>query len=342
MSSMRVLALALAMLLLKPLSAAHARLEIFFIDVEGGQATLIVSPAGESLLIDAGYGRTSRDPDRILAAVREAQLVRIDYMLITHFHNDHVGGVPELASRIPIGTFIDYGGPLGTPLGGDPMTKRAFSLYEPVRKLGRHLTPTAGGRLPLAGVEATVVSAGGMLLSKPLPGGGTVNDACSSVISHPEDGTENFRSLGVVLQYGDFKFVNLGDLSGKTLADLVCPNNLLGEASAYLIAHHGDYDSNQSAVYAALRPRVAIMNNGVTKGGDPATFATVHGLPGVELWQLHASGRPRAQNAPDRFIANLDDQDCPGHWIRLTAWQNGSFTVTNGRTGFARTYSSKR
>jgi beta-lactamase superfamily II metal-dependent hydrolase len=344
MTPIRVLTLALAVLLLKPVSASKAGLEIYFIDVEGGQATLLVSPAHESLLVDAGYGRTSRDPDRILAAVREAQLVRIDYMLVTHFHNDHVGGVPELASRIPIGTFVDYGEPLGTPFGADRLSLRAFSLYEPIRTLGRRLTPRPGDRLPLAGVETTVVSAGGALVSAPLRGGGKTNDACSPRIDHPDDGTENFRSIGVVVRYGEFRFVNLGDLSGNTLSSLVCPNNLLGEASAYLIAHHGDYDSNHHAVYAALQPSVAIMNNGVAKGGDPATFATVHGLPGMELWQLHASGRPRAQNAPDRFIANLhdNDQDCVGHWIKLTAWQNGSFTVTNGRTGFARTYSSKR
>jgi beta-lactamase superfamily II metal-dependent hydrolase len=341
MTPMRLLALALAVLLLRPVSASQAGLQIFFIDVEGGQATLIVSPARESLLIDAGYGRTSRDPERILRAVREARLARVDYMLVTHFHNDHVGGVPELASRIPIGTFVDYGRPLGTPFGEDRLSLRAFSLYEPVRQLGRQLTPKPGDRLPLASVETTVVSAGGTLLSEPLPGGGRANDACPSEIDHPDDGTENFRSVGVVVRFGDFRFVNLGDLSGNTLAELVCPINLLGEASAYLIAHHGDYDSNLPAVYAALRPRVAIMNNGVSKGGDPATFTTVHGLPGVELWQLHTSGRPRARNAPEHFIANLDQEDCAGHWIKLTAWQNGTFTITNGRTGFVRTYSPR-
>lgn len=329
----------LTLLLAAPASAGS--LDIFFIDVEGGQATLIVTPAGQSLLIDAGYGRTSRDPDRILAAAREARIDRIDYLLITHFHGDHVGGVPELALRMPIGTFVDYGGPLGTPYGADRMTVRGFANYEPVRSQGRHLRPQPGDRLPLMGVEADVVSAGGALLSTPLPGGGQMNGACAMLEDHPDDGTENFRSLGVVLRYGAFRFVDLGDLSGNTLPGLVCPRNMLGDASVYLISHHGDYDANTPAVYAALQPRVAIMNNGVTKGGDPATFKTVQAQPDLDLWQLHASRRENAKNAPDGFIANVGDAECAGHWIRLTANEDGSFSITNGRTGFTKAYPRK-
>lgn len=329
----------LAVLLLLPATPAWAKdLEIYFIDVEGGQATLIVTPTGQSLLIDAGYGRGSRDPDRIMTAAREAGLERIDFLLVTHFHPDHVGGVPELATRIPIGTFVDYGGPLGTPYGADRMTLRSFEAYAPVRALGLHLQPQPGDRLALAGVQATIVSSGGSLLSTPLHGAGRANDACETLENHPDDGTENFRSIGLVLRYGAFTFVDLGDLSGNTLPKLVCPRNLIGEASAYLIAHHGDYDSNAQAVYTALNPRVAIMNNGVTKGGDPGTFKTAHAQRGMDLWQLHASQRPAARNAADEFIANLDSEECAGHWIKMTASENGSFRVTNGRTGASRTY----
>ncbi len=229
----------LMVLLAAPVSAKG--LDIFFIDVEGGQATLIVTPAGESMLIDAGYGRSSRDPDRILAAAREAQ----DRTHRLHGRSPTSIAITsaefhEVASRIPIVTFVDYGGPLGTPYGPDGMTVRGFSTYEPIRRLGRHLQPQPGDRLPLSGVEATVVSAGGALLSTPLPGGGQSNDRCGMLEDHEEDGTENFRSLGIVLRYGAFGFVNLGDLSGNTLPKLVCPRNLLGEASAYLISHHGD------------------------------------------------------------------------------------------------------
>jgi beta-lactamase superfamily II metal-dependent hydrolase len=338
---MRVV-VSLVLLLLPAVSASARDLEIYFIDVEGGQATLIVTPAGQSVLIDAGYGRTSRDPDRIMVAAREAGIERIDFLVITHFHGDHVGGVPELAARIPIATFVDYGGPLGTPYGSDRMTVRSFAAYEPVRRLGRHTTPKPGERLPLAGVEATVVSSGGTLLTSPLGGAGHTNDACATLEDHPEDGTENFRSLGLLFRYGAFSLVALGDLSGNTLPRLVCPQNLLGEASAYLIAHHGDYDSNAPAMYAALKPRVAIMNNGATKGGDPATFKTVHAVPGLDLWQLHASRNPGARNSAEALIANLDDHECAGHWIKLVAHEDGSFTMTNGRTGFTRSYLRER
>ena len=331
-------AILVVLLLLVPLPAAAKALEIYFIDVEGGQATLIVSPSGESLLIDAGYGRTSRDPDRIIAALRDARLERIDYLLVTHFHTDHVGGVPELAARVPIGAFIDYGRPLGTSYGVDRLMLRPFALYEPVRNDGAHLTPQPGDRLPLNGLDAVVVSSGGALLSAPLDGGGQSNEACAVPVHHPEDGTENFRSLGIVVRYGAFSFMDVGDLSGETLSRLVCPLNLIGQVSAYLVAHHGDYDSNIPAVYAGLKPRVAIMNNGPNKGGDPATFTTIRAQTGVDLWQLHASRRPQAQNAPDPVIANLDDQDCAGHWLKLVARVDGSFTVTNGRTGLVKTY----
>jgi competence protein ComEC len=333
-----------ATLLLIAVSASAAAttrpLEIFFIDVEGGAATLIVTPAGQSLLIDAGYGgRESRDASRILAAATAAGLTRIDYLLITHFHNDHVGGVPELAARMPIGTFIDYGLPLGTPFGTDRMTTRAFQAYAPVRGDHPHIVPRPGDRLPLDGIQTTVVSAGGTLLTTPLPGAGQPNDRCAGAEDHVEDGTENFRSLGVMLQFGSFRFLALGDLSGNTLTRLVCPTNQLGEASVYLVSHHGDYDTSVPALYAALRPQVAIMNNGVTKGGSPDAFKAVHGSPGLEdLWQLHASRNERTVNAPEELIANVDDGTTTGHALRLTAFADGSFRVVNGRTGFYKTY----
>jgi competence protein ComEC len=330
---MRVTLAFLALLLLAPQASAR-NLEIFFIDVEGGQSTLIVTPAGESLLIDAGYGgRDARDAARILAATREAHIDHIDYLLITHFHNDHVGGVPELAEKLPILRFVDY----GAPLGSDRMATNGFRVYEPVRGENIHLEPGPGDRLPLQGVQADIVSAAGILLSKPLPGAGQPNSACASLEDQPEDGTENFRSIGIRLQMGAFRFVDLGDLSGNTLGQIVCPINLLGEASVYLIAHHGNYDSNVPAVLAALHPQAAIMNNGPTKGGAPDSFKTLHAQPDMDLWQLHESRNRGAQNAPDAFIANVDDGET-AFWIKLTAREDGSFELLNSRTGFVKTY----
>jgi competence protein ComEC len=338
----RVTLVALVILLLaRPASARD--LEIFFIDVEGGQATLIVTPAGQTLLIDAGYGPRAgraggpnivgRDPDRILAAAREAGIGRIDYLLITHFHNDHVGGVADLAAKIPIGTFIDYGSPLGT----DRMATNGFRAYEPVRDAHDHLEPKPGDRLPLSGMEVHVVSTAGILLPSPLPGAGQPNPACDSLENHVEDGTENFRSIGLRLDFGQFRFVALGDLSGNTLGEVVCPVNLLGEASVYLVAHHGNYDSNVPALLTALRPQAAIMNNGAFKGGAPESFATLRRQPEMDLWQLHASLNPLSQNAPDAFIANVDE-GTTAFWIKLTATADGRFEIVNNRTGFARKY----
>jgi len=331
--TVRVMAAVLSLALIG--SASAKSLDIFFIDVEGGESTLIVTAARESLLIDAGYGgRGGRDPARILAAAREAGLDHIDYLLITHFHNDHVGGVPELAALIPIDAFLDYGEPLGT----DRMTTSAFRNYEPIRSQHRHFQLKPGDHLPLKGVDVDIVSAAGVVLSKSLPGGGQKNPACVTLENQPEDGTENFRSIGLRLRFGAFRFVDLGDLSGNTLGSLVCPTNPLGTASVYLVPHHGNFDSNVPAVIAALRPRVAVMNNGATKGGAPESFATLHRQYGLEdLWQLHASRNQHADNSADSFIANVDEGQT-GYWIKLTANDEGSFTLFNGRNGFSKTY----
>jgi competence protein ComEC len=344
-SGMRLaIAVFLAVALAAP--AAARTLDIYFIDVEGGQSTLVVTPAGESLLIDAGYGpraggpsaapTNGRDPGRILTALRDAHIDHIDYLLITHFHNDHVGGVPELAAKIPIHTFIDYGMPLGT----DRMATNAFRAYEPVRGDNPHIVPQPGDHLALKGLDAVFVSAAGAVLSAPLPEGGQPNTACSDDEDQAEDGTENFRSIGVRLTYGAFRFLNVGDLSGNTLPKLVCPLNLIGHVSVYEVAHHGNYDSNAPAVPRALRPLVAVMDNGALKGGAPESFDTLTHVPGMDLWQLHQSLRDRVVNAPDEFIANVDQGET-GYWIKLSATDDGRFTVTNGRTGFTRKYSDK-
>ncbi len=362
-------------------TSAAKTLDIYFIDVEGGQSTLIVTPAGQSMLIDAGYGprgggrggppgaptapapdapageapavspaassvtpareaagtalteAPGRDATRIMAAMHEAGLGRLDYVLVTHFHPDHVGGVPEVASRIPVGTFIDY----GTPLGFDRMTAGGFRNYEPVRAKALHIEARAGDRLPLAGLDADIVSSGGALLEKPLGGGGDINTACTMLEDHPEDGTENFRSVGVMFRFGRFRFLNLGDLSGNTLTRLACPKDLLGRVSVYLVAHHGDYDSNIPALYGALRPQVAIMNNGIAKGGSPDAFKTLQARPGMDLWQLHASRNRGARNAPEEFLANVDD-GITSYSLRLSANADGSFRIVNGRTGFSKSY----
>ena len=322
--------------------AAGRPLNIYFIDAEGGQSTLIVTPAGQSLLVDTGYpGRDGRDPDRIVAAMRDAKVSRIDDLLITHMHEDHNGGAAELARRVPIGRFIDYGAPVETSAD----VAAAFAAYSAARdaaeKLGvPHILPKPGDRIPLAGVDVTIVSADGATLSEPLPGAGQPNAACSDFETRPFATRENPRSVGIHLRYGRFRFLDLGDLVGPTLLRLVCPNNLIGPIDAYLITHHANADANLAPVLAAFRPRVAIANNGAYKGGSPPTWEVLRQHGEVEsVWALHKSLIYGSDNVPDAFIANLEFGDHDrGDWLKLLATDDGRFSVTNGRTGWTKQY----
>jgi competence protein ComEC len=330
--------------------AVAATLDIYFIDVEGGQSTLVIMPNGETLLIDAGFpsdGRfeskpgdpgNARDAQRIAAAAKDAGVSRIDYLLVTHFHPDHVGGVPELSQLIPIGTFIDHD--TVSPNAGKqvPGTLDAFDAYKRVREHGKHLVPAVGDRLPLKGVEATVVSSAGATLAGALPGGGARNAACSTAAPALRDPYENPRSTGVLIRYGEFRFLDIGDLSGQPLRDLVCPSNRIGPVDVYLVAHHGGADAADPATFAAFRPRVAILDNGAKKGGAASIFATLRAAAGLEdVWQVDRSEAEGAENFDAERIANLDEQTA--HWIKLSANSDGSFRVLNARTGAWQSYS---
>jgi len=311
---------------------AAGTLDIYFIDVDGGQSTLVVTPAGQSMLIDAGWsGNGNRDPDRIAAVAKAAGVTRLDYLLITHFHEDHMGGAAEVVKRLPVRTFVDY----GSPVEKDEFALKSFTAYASVRTAGAQVHPKPGDRLPLNGVTIEVASAGGSLITTPLSGGGQPNTACKPAGDAKKgQASENQQSIGIRLTFGRFSFLDLGDLYGRSLNALVCPVNLLGRVDAFLVSHHGNDDSSSPAVPAAIRPRVAILNNGPRKGGDPEAFDTLRQAPGIEgVWQLHRTRNEGAQNFPDSFIANVDDGDKDaGHWIRLSASEDGSFTVTNGRT----------
>jgi competence protein ComEC len=326
-------------------AAAATTLDIYFIDVEGGQSTLIVTPAGQSLLVDTGYaGFDGRDPGRVIAAARNAGVTRIDYLLVTHFHQDHDGGVAEVARQIPIRTFIDHGDLERTPAAlADPRWPpilEAYNAYVPVRAKGRHLEPKPGDRLPLKGVDVTFVSSAAATIVKPLPGAGQANSACEASAPPPQETFENPRSTGFFLRFGAFRFLDVADLSGKPLFALLCPNSLIGPVDLYLVPHHGGPDVVYPATFAGVRPRVAIVNNGAVKGGSPDVFANLRRVRGLEdAWQLHTSKNDGAENLADSQIANLDETT--GDWIKVSAKQDGSFTVTNGRTGVTKRFAAR-
>lgn len=341
-------AIAAALLVFIPVAAPSAKpLEIYFIDVEGGQATLLVTPSGESLLIDTGFAGDgkgkpakpgeARDANRIVAAARDAGVKQIDFLLITHFHADHDGGVAELAQLMPIRAFIDHGSVPPEAEKNVPGTMGAFELYKSVRGKNRHIEPKAGERLPLRGLEAVVVSTAASVLAQPLAGAGGNNPACGSSGIPAGDPVENPRSTGVVVQFGKFRFLDLGDLSGPPLFGLVCPKDLIGPVDAYLVAHHGGADAAEPATFTAFKPRVAVMNNGVKKGGALATYEYLHKVEGLEdVWQLHRSDAAGKENFASERIANLDESTA--HWIKLSANEDGSFKVLNARTGEEKSY----
>ena len=337
----RVAALTILLLAGSAVPGAQRRtLDIYFIDVEGGQSTLLVTPAGSSMLIDAGYaGFANRDPDRVLAAAHDAGVASLDYLVITHFHADHAGGVPEVVSRLPVKTFVDYGEPIETT----PFATAAFDAYKPLREHRTQLHPKPGDRLPIDGLQVDVVSAGGVLTATPLAGAGDAgrpNAACDRLGSLTDPPTENPRSLGIRVRFGAFTFLDLGDLPGKRLAALACPTNLIGHVDLYLVPHHGNKDTAIPAVIEAVTPRVAILNNGKSKGGDADGFRVLRAQKSIaDTWQLHKTGHADAANFPDELIANLDDGPADsGHWIKVSAEANGSFSVTNGRNKLTRTY----
>ena len=319
--------------------ASDGRLDIYFIDVEGGQATLFVTPAGQSLLIDTGWpGNNGRDADRIVAVAKDAGLTKLDYVLITHFHDDHVGGAPQLAAKIPIGTFIDHG---DNRESTDASTVADWKAYRQLLATGKfkRISAKPGDVLPIQGAEFIAVSADGAVLEKPLSGAGQPNPICASTEKHPADQTENPRSLGVAISFGKLRLLDLGDLTWDKEMDLMCPANKLGKMDVYIVSHHGSKQSGSPALVHAIAPRVAIMDNGAKKGGSPSAWDIINSSPHLEgFWQLHFSDEGgAAHNASPELIANLPGPDA-GNLLKLTAWQDGAFDVFNSRTSQSRRY----
>jgi len=342
----RVLSIAFAVLVvcavLFPVSGATKPLQIYFIDVEGGQSTLIVDPEGESLLIDTGWDDfNGRDADRIVAAAKAAGIDTIDDLLLTHYHADHAGGVPQLAARIKIGAFFDHGANVETATD----TAKVYAAYEKVAAAAKRVTVKPGDVLPLKGMRVEVLEAAGAHIAEALPGSGQPNPLCASEPNYPRDPSENAQSAGVLVTFGKFRFIDLGDLTNAKELGLACPNNLIGTVDLYLVTHHGTAHpgsgdgSNARAIVHMLRPRVAVMNNGAVKGGHPFAWQIVHDSPGLEgFWQLHYSlAGDTDHNVDEKFIANVGGAD-QGNYVKVTADPDATFTVTNSRNNFSKTY----
>lgn len=317
-------------------------LQIYFVDVEGGQATLFVTPEGKSLLVDTGWpDNNGRDADRIMAVAKLAGIKQIDFLLLTHYHIDHAGGITQLAPEIPIRAVVDHGE--NRELNNDA-TKQVWEDYQKLvekEKLTR-IIAKPGETLPLEGVEARVISSDGELIEKPLGEGGGKNAACDNSAKRPADQSENARSLGVLLTFGKLRILDLGDLTSDKESQLVCPVNKLGQVDIYVVSHHGSVSSNSREFLNSIVPRVAILDNGAAKGGAPSSWEAVKNSPRLEdFWQLHYANEGGAEhNVPDAFIANVSGPD-KGNYLKLTAWTDGNFEVFNSRTKHTKQYEVK-
>src|SRR6266853_5983832 len=342
---------------------ARTTLDIYVVEVEGGNSVLFVAPSGESVLIDAGNVAPSavRDAERIMAALKDAGVTQIDHLIITHWHGDHFGGLAELAARIPIRQFIDHGPNVQPAAAADDFLQKTYpQLYAK----GKHTVAKPGSKISVSGLDVLVVTSAGETIKAALPGAGGAKPYCAS-FKPGENNAEDPMSVGTYVRFGKFRAVHLGDLTKNKEFELMCPNNRLGTVDVLLGLHHGVDTSNSEVLVHALRPRVAIMNNGTRKGGQPDVMKTLHTSPGLEdLWQIHFSTLSGQEyTVPGMFIANTVDAQPPAmpidpvaapapgpntppppahdgkaYWITLSAQQDGSFTVTNARNGFSKAY----
>ncbi len=328
-----------ALLIGTAVQAASKPLQMYVVDVEGGQATLFVTPEGKSLLIDTGWNYNAfRDANRIVAAAKQAKIKRIDYVLITHYHQDHVGGVKQLLAKMPVGTFIDHG-----PNREDTAAmKHGYEDYQAAIAGTNHMVVKPGDTLPIRGMDAVVVSADGNVIGQPLPGAGQENPNCSGVQEKASDPTENARSVGTVITFGRLKIVDLGDLTWNKELELMCPVNKIGRTDVLVVSHHGSDLSNSPALVHALQPRVAIVDNGAKKGASPSAWDIVRSSPGLlDIWQLHfADAGGSEHNTQDPFIANTSEADT-GYYLKVTANEDGSFDVYNARNKLSKEYAGR-
>ena len=337
------------------LHAQARNLDMYWVDVEGGAATLIVSPSGESLLIDTGWTVGDRDAKRVYAVAQQAGLRKIDYLLISHFHADHVGGLAALSKMIPIGRFFDHGDAI------EKENQQWLDSYK-AASAGKRTIVKPGDEIPFKGVRTLVVSSDQHILQTPVQGGGP-NPLCADAEQKAPVAPENQRTVGVMLSYGKFKFLDLIDLDWEKEMELACPVNRLGQVTVFQTSRHGSSDGALAPAFlGAIKPQVVIVNNGPRKGMGQVdnnvksltphaapyernAYLRLAGIPGIEgIWQEHLSllDKDPSHNTVENMIANLEDTaDCQGHWIKASIEPDGKYSVTNSRNGFSKTYQAQ-
>jgi len=321
------------------LSQARDTLDIYVLDTEGGEAVLYIAPTGEAMLFDTGREETF---NRILALVEQEEVQVLDYVIVSHYHGDHVGGaasLPDLPIR-NIRQFVDHG-PYTTEL--QPQQRAPFERYMALRNIAKARRAELGEKFSFGAVDVHVVASSGMQIREPLPGAGEPNPLCRNHVPKTDiRAVENDEVVSVVVRYGDFVFLELGDMIWNHEQRLVCPDNLLGTVDVYHTSGHGAHWGSNPVMVHAVQPRVAVMNNAAVKGGDTVTFETLRGSPRLQdIWQAHFSTENAAEqdNSQENFIANLDGTaGHVGHYIKFSARPDGSFTVTNSRNGFSKEY----
>jgi competence protein ComEC len=335
-----------ALLCLAPALASAQALRLYFIDVEGGQATLVVTPSGQSLLVDTGWPTANlRDADRIAAAVKKAGVSTVDHLVITHYHDDHVGGMEQLASRVKFRNVITHGPT--TEKGAQPDAFMATFRAALAASGAKEIVVRPGDTIPLKGVDVRVLASNRQLIGATPKA--PANPLCEGVVPRRADTSDNSASVGMLFTFGNFRFLDLGDLTQDLEYQMACPLNRIGEVDLFLTTHHGSGQSNAPVLVHALKSRVAIMNNGARKGGDLPVLQTIKSAPGLEdLWMLHYSVAAGAEgNVEEPRIANLGDVADPavkdtGFGINVTVHPNGSFTVVNERNNLTKTYPPRR
>jgi beta-lactamase superfamily II metal-dependent hydrolase len=351
-------------------AAAQDRLRIVSIDVEGGAATLFVTPEGKSLLIDAGWPAgsgempspdgTQQAADRVVAAAKELGVTRLDYVIITHYHDDHAGGVTALVARIPVGTFIDHGENSDALRPGTP-PERVFNtaagqypLYLEAIKGHPRIIAKPGDVIHIGSLTDTIVASATQVIANPLPGAGAQNPDCN-VPGRGLGKGENASSVASLLSFGKVRIAQFGDLSWDKEYELACPVDKIGKVNLLLVTQHGSAKvSSNPAQVSAMRPDVAIMPNGGKKGGDPEVIATVLAQKSLQgLWRLHESYAHPELSGDKDMIANLNPPQAAidavaakpyeappdmGYSVEADVSRDGAITVTNQRNGFSKTY----